>query len=158
MTRLIRLAMPAVWTLTFLIPVTYVVVWIIESYYGVAMNDASLRFERAWAALLLVAAPLVLAARGWITDASAPRMKLSRVHDLAISKRRGWFVSRRADAVSRLDTIIATSSTKAIVPTQRASAGRSSSGCSPGRGNCVAGVGPTWATIKRKLPAIHSIA
>src|SRR5688500_16324761 len=90
MTRLIRLAMPAVWTLTFLIPVTYVVVWIIESYYGVAMNDASLRFERAWAALLLVAAPLVLAARGWITDASAPRMKLSRVHDLAISKRRGW--------------------------------------------------------------------
>jgi Ca-activated chloride channel family protein len=85
--KILRLSMPLAWTLGFLIPTTYIVVWIIESYYGVAIADGSLR---SWAALLLLSVPLVLVSRGWLSDARAPRMKISRVHDLAIGQRRGF--------------------------------------------------------------------
>jgi Ca-activated chloride channel family protein len=40
--------------------------------------------------LLLPAALLVLIARGWLQDRRAPRLQISRVHDLAIAGRRGW--------------------------------------------------------------------
>lgn len=90
MKRVLTALMPVLWTLAFLIPMTYVVVWIIESVYGVPISDDTFQFERPWAALLLLAAPLVLIARGWLQDQRAPRLKLSRVHDLAVIGRRGF--------------------------------------------------------------------
>ena len=90
MKRVLTALMPVLWTLAFLIPMTYVVVWTIESVYGVPISDDTFQFERPWAALLLPAAPLVLIARGWLQDRRAPRLKLSRVHDLAVIGRRGF--------------------------------------------------------------------
>ncbi len=90
MKRVLTALMPVLWTLAFLIPMTYVVVWTIESVYGVPISDDTFQFERPWAALLLLAAPLVLIARGWLQDQRAPRLKLSRVHDLAMIGRRGF--------------------------------------------------------------------
>ena len=90
MKRVLTALMPVLWTLAFLIPMTYVVVWTIESVYGVPISDDTFQFERPWAALLLLAAPLVLIARGWLQDQRAPRLKLSRVHDLAVIGRRGF--------------------------------------------------------------------
>lgn len=90
MKRTIRALLPALWTLAFLVPTTYVVIWFVESSYGVPITEDSFRFERPWAALLLPAGLLVLIARGWLTDRQAPRLKLSRVHDLAVLKRRGF--------------------------------------------------------------------
>lgn len=90
MKRIAGALLPIAWTLGFLIPITYVVVWIVEAYYGVPISAESFRFERAWAALLLLAAPLVLVARGWLQDRAAPRLKISRVHDLAVGGRRGF--------------------------------------------------------------------
>lgn len=90
MKRVLTALMPVLWTLAFLIPMTYVVVWTIEYVYGVPISDDTFQFERPWAALLLLAAPLVLIARGWLQDQRAPRLKLSRVHDLAVIGRRGF--------------------------------------------------------------------
>ena len=90
MKRVLTALMPLLWTLAFLIPMTYVVVWTIESVYGVPISDDTFQFERPWAALLLPAALLVLIARGWLQDRHAPRLKLSRVHDLAVIGRRGF--------------------------------------------------------------------
>lgn len=90
MKRVLTALMPVLWTLAFLIPMTYVVVWTIESVYGVPISDDTFQFERPWAALLLPAALLVLIARGWLQDRRAPRLKLSRVHDLAVIGRRGF--------------------------------------------------------------------
>ncbi len=90
MKRVVSWLLPLVWTLVFAIPTVYVVVWLIEAYFEVPLADGSFRFEREWAALLLPAGLLVLIARGWLQDKRAPRLKLSRVHDLAVLGRRGW--------------------------------------------------------------------
>ncbi len=90
MKRVLSWLLPLGWTLAFLIPTVYVVVWLIESFYGVPLADGSFRFERPWAALLLPAGLLVLIARGWVQDRRAPRLKASRVHDLAVLGRAGW--------------------------------------------------------------------
>lgn len=90
MKRALTAALPVLWTVAILIPATYVVLWAIESVYGVPLSDETFRFERPWAALLLPAALLVLVARGWLQDRRAPRMQLSRVHDLAVLGRRGF--------------------------------------------------------------------
>lgn len=90
MKRILSALLPVAWTLVFLVPTVYVVVWIIEAWYGVPIADGSFRFEREWAALLLPAAIAVLIARGWVQDQRAPRLQLSRVHDLAVLGRRGW--------------------------------------------------------------------
>ena len=90
MRRFLSALAPVGWTLFFLVPTTYVVVWLIEAQFEVPIAEGSFRFERPWAALLLPAALLVLAARGWIHDRRAPRLKLSRVHDLQMVGRRGW--------------------------------------------------------------------
>jgi Ca-activated chloride channel family protein len=90
MKRALSALAPIGWTLIFLVPTTYVVVWLIESQFEVPIAEGSFRMERPWAALLLPAALLVLAARGWIHDRRAPRLKISRVHDLQMVGRRGW--------------------------------------------------------------------
>src|SRR5690606_9425648 len=90
MKRALTAALPVLWTVAILIPATYVVLWAIESVYGVPLGDETFRFERPWAALLLPAALLVLVARGWLQDRRAPRMQLSRVHDLPVLGRRGF--------------------------------------------------------------------
>lgn len=90
MRRLVTPLLPIAWTLAFLVPTVYVVVWLVEAFYGVPLTENSFRFEREWASLLLPGALLVLVARGWVQDRRAPRLKLSRVHDLAIVGRRGW--------------------------------------------------------------------
>lgn len=78
MKRLLRLAMPIVWTLAFAVPTTYVTLWAVSSVYEVPLVVDSFRFERPWAVLLLLAAPLVLLARGWLQRRSAPRLRISR--------------------------------------------------------------------------------
>ena len=62
----------------------------VEARFEVPIDAESFRFERPWAWLLLPAALLVLLARGYLHEQRAPRMKLSRVHDLALIGRRGW--------------------------------------------------------------------
>lgn len=61
----------------------------VEARHGVALAPGSFRFERPWAGLLLLAAPLVLAARGHLLRGAAPRLRVSRGHDLA-SLDGGW--------------------------------------------------------------------
>lgn len=90
MKRVLRFLLPAIWTLFFLVPTVYVLAWLVEAYFGVPLAENSFRFERPWAALLLPAGLLVLIARGWVQDQRAPRLMLSRVHDLAVVGRRGW--------------------------------------------------------------------
>ena len=89
MNRVLRALLPVGWTLFFLVPITYVVVWTIESQFEVPIVDGSFRFERPWAGLLLVAGLLVLVAH-YVHESRAPRFKMSRVHDLALVARVGW--------------------------------------------------------------------
>ncbi|MBX3272919.1 MAG: VWA domain-containing protein [Sandaracinaceae bacterium] len=89
MSRLFRALMPLGWTLAFLVPVTYVAWWLVESRYEVVIAPESFRFERPWAVLLLPAGLLVLAAH-YVHAQRAPRLRMSRVHDLALAQRVGW--------------------------------------------------------------------
>jgi Ca-activated chloride channel homolog len=87
--RVARVLAPFAWVLAFGAPLVYVVLWTLESRYEVPLAEGSFRFERPWAAVLLLGAPLVLAAH-FVNERRAPRLKLSRVHDLALIGRRGW--------------------------------------------------------------------
>ncbi|MFK7991784.1 MAG: VWA domain-containing protein [Sandaracinaceae bacterium] len=90
MRRFLRELMPLVWSVAFLIPTVYVVVWWIESQFQVPLTEGSFRFERPYAALLLPAGLLALAARGWLNARRAPRIRMSRVQDLVRAGGRGW--------------------------------------------------------------------
>jgi Ca-activated chloride channel family protein len=50
----------------------------LESRYQLLITDEQLRFERPWAALLLLAVPLVWLSRVWVQRASRPRLLFSR--------------------------------------------------------------------------------
>ncbi|MCA9610345.1 MAG: VWA domain-containing protein [Myxococcales bacterium] len=89
MSRALRIIMPIGWTGFFLVPITYIVWWLIESRFDVAIAPDSFRFERPWAAALLPAFLLVLAAH-YVHEQRGPRVKMSRVHDLALAQRAGW--------------------------------------------------------------------
>ena len=91
MRRAWEILAPLAWTVAFALPTTYLVLWGVESFYEVPLRTDSFRFERPWALLLMPAALLVLAARGWLQRASAPRLQISRGHDIALG-RRGWRV------------------------------------------------------------------
>lgn len=88
--RALRAAMPVLWTLAFAVPTAYVVLFWVASAYEVPLTADAFRFERPWAALLLLGAPLVLLAQGYLQRERAPRLLLSRTHDLAVLGRRGW--------------------------------------------------------------------
>ena len=80
------------WALALLVPILYVCAWAIESVFEVPLAPESFRFERPWAALLLVSAPLVWLARVLLRDAT-PRIQVSRAKDLAAiarPKMRQW--------------------------------------------------------------------
>jgi Ca-activated chloride channel family protein len=93
--RPVRILLSIGWTLAILIPVVYVCAWWVEGIYEVPLAADSFRFERPWAALLLLAAPLVWLARAWIHHERAPRIRLSRTGDLAKVSRaslKSWMV------------------------------------------------------------------
>jgi Ca-activated chloride channel family protein len=75
------------YTLVVLVPALLLVVCVLRFGYGVPLDDRSLRFTRPWAALLLLAMPLVLLSRGVWDHARAPRMQFSRGDDLALLPR-----------------------------------------------------------------------
>jgi Ca-activated chloride channel family protein len=80
------------WALVLLVPILYVCAWAIESVFEVPLAPESFRFERPWAALLLLSAPLVWLARVLLRDAT-PRIQVSRAKDLAAiarPKMRQW--------------------------------------------------------------------
>ena len=61
----------------------------LESRYHLLITDEQLRFERPWAALLLLAAPLAWLSRVWIQRAGAPwRMRSWGMRSGACASRR----------------------------------------------------------------------
>ncbi len=89
MTRVLRLLAPLLWTLGVLAPALWGVAWAVEAVFGVPLTTGQFRFERPWAGLLLPAALLVLAARGWLRESRAPRLLVSRGLELS-HLRPGW--------------------------------------------------------------------
>jgi len=79
--RLVAALLPLGWILLFLIPVAYGCAYAIEGVYEVPLEVDSFRFERAWAALLFLAIPLVLAAH-YLQDQAKPRLQVSRGFDM----------------------------------------------------------------------------
>jgi len=75
----------------------------LESRYQLLIVDEQLRFERPWAALLLLAAPLAWFARVWVQRASRPRLQFSRANALRVSK--GSWRIRLVDLPSALRTV-----------------------------------------------------
>jgi len=75
----------------------------LESRYQLRITDEQLRFERPWAALLLLAAPLAWFGRTWAHRVSRPRLQFSRVAALHAAK--GTWRNRLADLPSALRTI-----------------------------------------------------
>jgi Ca-activated chloride channel family protein len=75
----------------------------LESKYQLLITDEQLRFERPWAALLLLAAPMVWFGRVWVQRLSRPRLQFSRTAALRIPKS-SWR-SRLADLPSALRTV-----------------------------------------------------
>jgi Ca-activated chloride channel family protein len=74
------------------VPTAYVAAYLVEGVYGVPLEDRSFRFERPWAGLLALAAPLVLVARAWLHRRASPRILMSRGKDVLRSGpgRRIW--------------------------------------------------------------------
>ena len=64
----------------------YCVAYAIESVYGTAIDSDGFRFERPWAALLMLGAPLVFVARAWLHRYAAPRLQMSRTRSLIAAK------------------------------------------------------------------------
>lgn len=95
-----RILLGVGWVFFFLVPAVYVCAWAVESLYEVPLEAASVRFERPWAGLLVLAAPLVWAARALVLPDARPRLSVSRMRDLARASRasvRQW-VAPAADA------------------------------------------------------------
>jgi Ca-activated chloride channel family protein len=92
MRQLGRTLMPLGWTLGLLAVAGYTCAYIVESHYGVPLQEGSFRFERPWAGLLLIGGVLVLAARAWLQRRAAPRLRISRGRDVirAGAGRRAW--------------------------------------------------------------------
>lgn len=85
MRKALHALLPVGWLLVVLVPTAYAVGWFVEGIYAVPLREESFRFERPWAGLLLLGAPLVLAARAYLLRRVRPRLLFSRVHDLAMA-------------------------------------------------------------------------
>jgi len=75
----------------------------LESRFQLLITDEQLRFERPWAALLLLAVPIVWFGRVWVQRLSKPRLQFSRAAALRVSK--GSWRARLADLPSALRTV-----------------------------------------------------
>lgn len=75
----------------------------LESRYQLLITDEQLRFERPWAALLLLAVPMAWLGRVWVQRLSRPRLQFSRA--AALRNPKGSWRSRLADAPSALRTV-----------------------------------------------------
>ena len=69
----------------------------------VRVTDEQLRFERPWAALLLLAVPMAWLGRGWLQRLSKPRLQFSRATALRLS--RGSWRARLADLPNALRSV-----------------------------------------------------
>jgi Ca-activated chloride channel family protein len=90
--RIVRPLLPIAWALVFAAPTAIAVGYLVENLFDVPLSEGSFRFERPWAALLFVAVPLVLVARGWLQRFAAPRLQVSRGRAIAHAGRglRPW--------------------------------------------------------------------
>lgn len=87
--------LPCLWSAVFIAASAAAAWWLLRFSYGVSLGADTFRFERPWAGLLLLAGALVVAARGYIHARRAPRLLISRGHDLSAlgkSGRRTWFL------------------------------------------------------------------
>jgi len=75
----------------------------LEAKYQLLITDEQLRFERPWAALLLLGVPMAWFARVWVQRLSRPRLQFSRTSALQMPKS-SWR-SRLADLPSALRTV-----------------------------------------------------
>lgn len=90
MKRWVSVLLSVGWTLALAIPLAYVCAYWVEGVYEVPLEAGSFRFERPWAALLLVAVGLVWLARAVLLPEAAPRIRISRLADVAKVARPGW--------------------------------------------------------------------
>lgn len=78
------------WALGWLLLVTFAGIVVSLRYldvrYQILVSDEQLRFERPWAALLLIAVPLVWLSRFWVQRRSRPRLQFSKASALAAPK------------------------------------------------------------------------
>jgi len=95
------------WAIAWLLAAAFVGIVIslrwLESRYQILITDEHLRFERPWAALLLVAAPMAWIGRAWVQRASRPRLQFSRT--AALQDAKGSWRRRLADLPSALRTV-----------------------------------------------------
>ena len=75
----------------------------LESRYQLLITDEQLRFERPWAALLLLAVPMAWLGRVWVQRLSRPRLQFSRA--AALRNPKGSWRSRLAHLPSALRTV-----------------------------------------------------
>jgi Ca-activated chloride channel family protein len=75
----------------------------LESRYQLLITDEQLRFERPWAALLLLAVPMVWFGRVWVQRLARPRLQFSRAAALRIPE--GSWRARLADLPGALRAV-----------------------------------------------------
>jgi Ca-activated chloride channel family protein len=81
--RVLRQLAPLLFTLAIAGPALWGAAWAVEAVFEVPLATGQFRFQRPWAGLLLPAALVVLGVRGWLRQARAPRLLVSRGLDLA---------------------------------------------------------------------------
>ena len=95
------------WALGWLVAVAFVgavaSLRYLDTRYQILISDEQLRFERPWAGLLALAAPLVWVARTWIQRRARPRLQFSRAAALHLGK--GSLRSRMVDLPTALRTV-----------------------------------------------------
>jgi Ca-activated chloride channel family protein len=75
----------------------------LESRYQLLITDEQLRFERPWAALLLLAAPMAWIGRVWVQGLSRPRLQFSRA--AALRNPKGSWRGRLTSLPNALRTV-----------------------------------------------------
>jgi Ca-activated chloride channel family protein len=103
--RVVKELLPIGWTMVFAVPTAFVVGYLVENMFEVPLSDGSFRFERPWAALLLIGVPFVLVSRGFFRYAT-PRLRVSRGRTLS-EVGSGWRVWLE-DAPTGLRTVALT--------------------------------------------------
>jgi Ca-activated chloride channel family protein len=103
----VNLARRRAWALAWLLLAAFVAIVISLQYlgtrYNILISDEALRFERPWAALLLLGAPLGWLARFWLQRLSRPRLQFSRAEALRIPK--GTWRVRLSELPNALRTV-----------------------------------------------------